>query len=415
MPTPITQCRICGNSQLEPILELGDQKLTGVFPETAHEKILGGPLDLVRCEPSDTGCGLLQLRHSYPLEAMYGDNYGYRSGLNSSMVRHLEKKSGALIQLSQAKPGDLVVDIGCNDGTLLKSYPAYLERIGIDPVAKKFLNFYPPEIRVLTEFFNAEIWSRHLAGRQAQIITSIAMFYDIERPMDFMQAIRDALAPEGIWHFEQSYMPLMLEHCAYDTICHEHIEYYALRQIQWMARRSGLKIIELKTSNTNGGSLAVTAARSDSSHREATADLARLTAAESAAGFDTMLPFQDFRDRVFRHRDALREEVAACLKAGKTVGGYGASTKGNVLLQFCSFTPSEIPFIAEVNPEKFGHFTPGTGIPIISEAEMKLRSPEILMVLPWHFRENIIERESAFLAHGGRLLFPLPQLEYHPR
>lgn len=415
MPTPITECRICGNSHLELILELGDQKLTGVFPATAHEEILGGPLDLVRCVPSDTACGLLQLRHSYPLDAMYGDNYGYRSGLNASMVRHLEQKSASLVQLSQAKPGDLVVDIGCNDGTLLKAYPASLERIGIDPVAKKFLDFYPPEIRVLTDFFKAELWSHHLAGRRAQIITSIAMFYDIERPMDFMEAIHDALAPEGIWHFEQSYMPLMLEHCAYDTICHEHIEYYALRQIQWMAQRCGLKIIGLETSDTNGGSLAVTAARSDSAHPEATADLARLTAAESAAGFETMRPFQAFRERVFRHRDALREEVASCLKAGKIVGGYGASTKGNVLLQFCGFTSKEIPFIAEVNPEKFGHFTPGTKIPIISEAEMKTHSPDFLMVLPWHFRENIIERESEFLAQGGQLLFPLPQLEYYPR
>jgi NDP-4-keto-2,6-dideoxyhexose 3-C-methyltransferase len=415
MPTPITQCRICGNTDLELILQLGDQKLTGVFPATADEEVLSGPLDLVRCVPSDTACGLLQLRHSYPLDAMYGDNYGYRSGLNRSMSRHLEEKSAGLVKLSGARAGDLVVDIGCNDGTLLKSHPAHFERIGIDPVAEKFIDFYPPEIQVIPEFFTPDLWRTRFEGRQARIITSIAMFYDIESPLEFMQTIHGALAPKGVWHFEQSYMPLMLEHCAYDTICHEHIEYYALRQIQWMAQRCGLKIIGLETSSINGGSLAVTAARADSPHPEATADLARLTAAETAAGFESMQPFYDFRKRVFQHRAALQKEIKSCLAGGKTLGGYGASTKGNVLLQFCGLTPREIPFIAEVNTEKFGHFTPGTGIPIISEEEMHARAPDVLLVLPWHFRENIIAREANFLARGGRLLFPLPHPEYHPQ
>ena len=415
MPSAITQCRICGNHQLETILQLGDQKLTGVFPANADAAIMGGPLDLVRCVPSEKDCGLLQLRHSYPLSEMYGSNYGYRSGLNRSMAQHLEKKTAWLAELSSAKAGDLVVDIGCNDGTLLKSYPVHFERAGIDPVAKKFLHYYPSNIRVITEFFSRELWQKELGDRKAKIITSIAMFYDIEQPMEFMRAIRENLAPDGIWHFEQSYMPLMLERCAFDTICHEHIEYYSLRQILWITERSGLKIINVATSDVNGGSIAVTVARTDSPSQEAGDDLQRLCEKEQQAGFEGMEPFHQFRKDVFAHRDRLLEEIKRIQSAGLSLMGYGASTKGNVLLQFCGLTPSEIPFIAEVNEEKFGCFTPGTNIPIISEDAMHAMKPDVLLVLPWHFRNNLIEREQNFIQNGGRLLFPLPEVEYYPQ
>jgi len=415
MTSSITQCRICGNRHLETILQLGVQKLTGVFPDRPNAPLIEGPLDLVRCVPSATDCGLLQLRHSYPSEAMYGDNYGYRSGLNKSMELHLARKAAFLHRFSEIENGELAVDIGSNDGTLLKSYPAEIERAGIDPVAKKFLHFYPPEIRVYTDFFSRELWQQVFGERQARIITSVAMFYDVEHPLEFMRAIRECLAPEGLWHFEQSYMPLMLEHCAYDTICHEHVEYYALRQIHWMAERSGLKIVDLQTSNINGGSLAVTAARKESRYAPAEKSLETLLEQEREAGFEGMEPFEKFRAAVFRHRTSLQEQIARLHQEEQKVLGYGASTKGNVLLQFCDFSVRDLPYIAEVNPEKYGRFTPGTDIPIISEAEMHLMRPDVLLVLPWHFRENLIAREATFLERGGRFLFPLPRVEYYER
>lgn len=414
MPYPIDSCRICQSPHLLPVLDLGEQKLTGVFPRTPEEPIMSGPLELVRCDIGEGGCGLLQLRHSYPLDAMYGDNYGYRSGLNQSMVRHLSETTKMLSSLAAPAPGDLIIDIGCNDGTLLKSYEAQVERIGIDPVAKKFLSFYPPEIRVFTEFFSGALWKKEISPRKAKIITSIAMFYDIEQPIEFVRSIAEALADDGIWHFEQSYMPLMLEHLAYDTICHEHIEYYALRQIRWMLDHCGLKIIRLQTSDVNGGSLAVTAAHRSSHYPEALSQIEALTNAESAAGFDGMEPFDRFKGQVLRHRDLLKEEVSRIRNHGLNLLGYGASTKGNVILQFCGFTTAEIPAIGEVNSEKYGRYTPGTNIPMISEDEMHARSPDVLLVLPWHFRRNLIEREQAFLSKGGRLFFPLPRIEYHP-
>ena len=415
MPEPITQCRICGNPNLELVLQLGEQKLTGVFPGKPDQDVLGGPLDLVRCLPSANTCGLLQLRHSYPLDEMYGLNYGYRSGLNGSMVRHLAQKAASLAALCKPSAGDLVVDIGSNDGTLLRSYESGCELVGIDPVARKFLDFYPPTIRVLPEFFSRELWHKELKGRSAKIITSIAMFYDVEQPLEFMKTIKDYLASDGVWHFEQSYMPLMLERCAYDTICHEHIEYYSLRQIRWMTDRSDLKIIGLQASEVNGGSLAVTVARADAPYREATTEIERMTQSEQRGGFEGVEPYQRFRDEVFAHRDELLEQIHLLRREGKKLAGYGASTKGNVLLQFCRLTRREIPVIAEVNSEKFGRFTPGTGIPIVSEPEMHALKPDVLLVLPWHFRENLIDREVDFLKRGGRLLFPLPKVEYFPR
>jgi hypothetical protein len=415
MPKPITQCRICGNPRLELVLQLGEQKLTGVFPEKPDQDILAGPLDLVRCLPSANTCGLLQLRHSYPLEEMYGKNYGYRSSLNRSMVRHLAQKAASLAALCKPSAGDLIVDIGSNDGTLLRSYEPGCELVGIDPVAQKFLDFYPPTIRVLPEFFSRKLWRAELKDRAAKIITSIAMFYDVERPLEFMRTVKDCLASDGVWHFEQSYMPLMLGRCAYDTICHEHIEYYSLRQIRWMTDRSDLKIIDLRASEVNGGSLAVTVARTESPYREAKTEIDRMTQAEQCDGFEGVEPFQRFRDEVFAHRDELLEQIRLLRRQGKKLAGYGASTKGNVLLQFCRLTRSEISVIAEVNPEKFGHFTPGTGIPIVSEPDMHATNPDVLLVLPWHFRENLIDRETDFLKRGGRLLFPLPKVEFFPR
>ena len=413
MPRPITRCRICGNPNLELVLQLGEQKLTGVFPSDPLTELVGGPLDLVRCVPSSDNCGLLQLRHSYPLEAMYGDNYGYRSGLNCSMTRHLAQKAASLVALCRPLPDDLIVDIGSNDGTLLRAFDTG-DLVGIDPVAGKFLHFYPSSIRVVPKFFSRRLWQWELQSRKAKIITSIAMFYDLEEPLEFASTIHDFLAPDGIWHFEQSYMPWMLKRCAYDTICHEHIEYYSLRQIRWIVDRSDLKIIGLQINDVNGGSLAVTVARTQAPYPEARSQIQQMVREEERQGLDGIEPFREFKKNVFAHRDSLLEQIREVRRNGKRLLGYGASTKGNVLLQFCRLTRNEIPFIAEVNPEKFGKFTPGTGIPIISEAEVHAMEPDVLLVLPWHFRENLIEREASFLQRGGRLLFPLPEVQFFP-
>jgi hypothetical protein len=404
----ISRCRVSGSENLVSVLSLGHQELTGVFPRAREEKITSGPLELVWCPDS----GLLQLRDSYEPTEMYGDNYGYRSGLNQSMVNHLTDKVRYLERLVPLKAGDVVIDIGSNDATTLKAYGTQdLRRIGIDPTGRKFAQFYPSEITLIPDFFSAAAL-RAVEPRPARIVTSIAMFYDLESPVEFARQIETVLAEDGIWHFEQSYMPSMLRLNAYDTICHEHLEYYSLGVVKAILDRAGLRLVDVVMNAINGGSFAVTAARaSNTTIRSNRAVIDWMLEQEDRMGLQTPRPYRDFEERVFRHRDDLKRLIGALNGDGKKILGYGASTKGNVLLQFCGLTQRDILAIAEVNQDKFGSFTPGSRIPIVSEAEARAMRPDYFLVLPWHFKEGILKREKEFLAAGGRMIFPFPEIE----
>ena len=403
----IERCRVGQGTHLVPVLDLGMQAMTGVFPRSPQEHVSEGPLELVWCPDS----GLLQLKHSFEPTEMYGDNYGYRSGLNQSMVDHLTHKVRQLQRSCNLAAGDTVLDIGSNDGTLLGVYGAGYERVGIDPTGAKFAAFYPPGVKLVPEFFSARAY--HAAGgRPAKIVTSIAMFYDLENPIQFATEVASILRPDGIWHFEQSYMPSMLRMNSYDTICHEHLEYYSLAVVQWILDAAGLKAIDVAMNNVNGGSFAVTAARKDNkSIVENRAVIDWMLEQEERMGLGTPRPFRDFEERVFRHRDDLSRLIASLNADGKKILGYGASTKGNVVLQFCGLKPADIPAIAEVNVEKFGRVTPGTHIPIVSEAQAKAMAPDYFLVFPWHFKDSILRREREFLASGGKFIFPFPEIE----
>jgi C-methyltransferase C-terminal domain/Putative zinc binding domain/Methyltransferase domain len=404
----INNCRIGDSKNLLSILNLGNQVLTGVFPKNSTDKISSGPLDLVWCP--DTG--LLQLRHSFSSEEMYGDNYGYRSGLNQSMVDHLTEKIKSIERLGLLKHGDTVVDIGSNDATTLKAYSIVgLKKIGIDPTGKKFSEFYPQDIQLVPEFFSAQSYLR-VTKSLAKVITSIAMFYDLESPVDFAKEIESILSDDGIWHFEQSYMPSMLRATSYDTICHEHLEYYSLRSVINILDRANLKVVDVIMNGINGGSFAVTATKKSNFNITVNKPIIDwLLGQEDRMGLNTPKPYRDFEERVFRHRDDLIRLLKALNADGKKVLGYGASTKGNVVLQFCGLGPGDIPAIADVNPDKAGRVTPGSCIPIISEAEAKKINPDYFLVLPWHFKESILRREKDFIRNGGKFIFPFPQIE----
>ncbi|HEY3323057.1 MAG TPA: class I SAM-dependent methyltransferase [Planctomycetota bacterium] len=417
MHRAIERCRICGNSELASILNLGDQVLTGTFPRSASQKLTAGPLELVKCneQGNPDACGLVQLRHSYDLSELYGEHYGYRSALNRSMVDHLSsivKRIESLVSLSN---GDLVVDIGSNDGTLLKAYATPgLNRVGVDPAGHKFHKYYPQDIQLISDFFNAQTLQRETGKRKARVITSIAMFYDLDAPMAFMQQIHDVLADDGIWVFEQSYLPAMIAANAYDSICHEHLEFYSLRQIAWMARRVGFDILDVEVNSVNGGSIRVAAAKKGSPYRVDSAGVAKMLKDEVDKGFHTLSPELAFKERVWKQREALQDFVRRTQREGRRLLGYGASTKGNVVLQFCGFTPKDIACIADVNEEKHGCVTPGTHIPIVSEEVARSQKPDYFLVFPWHFRDFIVQREQQFIASGGRLVMPLPQIELIP-
>jgi C-methyltransferase C-terminal domain/Putative zinc binding domain/Methyltransferase domain len=402
----LEQCRVSGSRHLIPVLHLGEQELTGVFPHPG-ESVTRGPLDLVWCPDS----GLLQLGHSFDPAEMYGENYGYRSGLNASMVRHLTHKIRFLEQLVGPSPGDVILDIGSNDCTSLKAYETSgLKRIGIDPTGLKFKQYYPDDVALVPAFFSASAF-RRLSDKPAKIITSIAMFYDLDDPIAFARDIASVLASDGVWHFEQSYMPAMLRTTSYDTICHEHLEYYSLEVVKRILDAADLKLIDVQMNGINGGSFAVTAAHKSSSRGANDAVIDWLLGQEDRMGLGTVRPFREFEDRVFRHRADLVRLLKALAADGKKVLGYGASTKGNVTLQFCGITAAELPAIADVNPDKYGRVTPGTRIPIVSEAEAKAMSPDYFLVLPWHFKEGILQREQEYIAKGGKFIFPFPEIE----
>jgi C-methyltransferase C-terminal domain/Putative zinc binding domain/Methyltransferase domain len=405
--TAIERCRVSGSKTLIPILDLGEQALTGVFPRSVTEPVTVGPLRLLWCPDS----GLLQLGHSYDLSELYGNNYGYRSGLNQSMVRHLAAKVLELQRAADIHPGDTVLDIGSNDATLLKAYGIRdLHRIGIDPTGTKFRQYYPDDITLVTDFFSAAAYRRANA-RPAQIVTSIAMFYDLEDPVAFAREIEQILAPNGIWHFEQSYMPSMLRMTSYDTVCHEHLEYYSLTVVTRILAAAGMRALDIKMNAVNGGSFAVTAVRANDPRRASEPVIEWLLEQEERMGLDTPRPYRDFEERIYRHRTDLVRLLKTLAANGKTVVGYGASTKGNVVLQFCGITQREVVAIAEVNEDKFGTYTPGTHIPIIPEAEARAMRPDYFLVLPWHFKEGILHREAEFLSSGGRMIFPFPEIE----
>ena len=404
----VETCRICGNKHLERVLDLGEQMLTGVFPREQGADVTVGPLNLVKCLGGDEVCGLLQMEHSYDLGEMYGENYGYRSGLNASMVAHLNSKVARILGLVQLHKGDLVVDIGSNDSTTLQAYPADGPvLVGVDPTGIKFHSYYPAHIQLIPDFFSAALLQERFPGQKAKVVTSFSMFYDLEDPMGFMRQVYDVLADDGVWVFEQSYMPTMLDTNSYDTVCHEHLEFYALRQIKWMADRVGFRIVDVEFNDVNGGSFSITVKKANGDD-SVLPDVQRILEHERALGLDTLTPFQAFAERVVRTKQDLLKFVADAQAEGKTVAVLGASTKGNVLLQYCGLTTQQVECVGEVNSEKFGCYTPGTWLPIVPEHELLGKKPDYMIVLPWHFRNFFISNKK--LA-GFNLVFPLPQVE----
>jgi len=409
MVSKTEKCRICGNPHLASVLDLGVQALTGTFPRTRDASLTRGPLRLVKCTGGGETCGLLQLEHSYDLREMYGENYGYRSALNVSMVTHLHGKVRRILDGVALKDGDLIVDIGSNDSTTLQAYPAQGPvLVGIDPTGSKFAKHYPPHIRLIPDFFSSRALVEHFPGKKAKVVTSFSMFYDLEDPTAFMREVHEVLADDGVWVFEQSYMPTMLDTSSYDTVCHEHLEYYGLKQIKWMADRVGFTIVDVELNDINGGSFSVVV-RKSATGRTPGAVVQRMLDEEERKGLDTLAPYEAFAKRAAASRAELLGFLREARAHGKSVAGLGASTKGNVILQYCGLTEKDLAAIGEVNSDKFGCYTPGSGIPIIPEDELLQRRLDYLLVLPWHFR-RFFEGSTKF--SDVKLFVPLPKLEF---
>jgi SAM-dependent methyltransferase len=350
------------------------------------------------------------MEQTLPPEILYSV-YWYRSGTNQTMRSHLRgiaEEAAALVKKGHAR----VLDIGCNDGTLLSYYPTDFVKFGVDPsdVAQEIRG----DVTVVRDLFPSGELANAIAGHPFDVITSIAMFYDLEDPVEFVEQIRTHLAPEGVWIFEMSHMPTMLKMCAYDTICHEHIEYYSVGVIEFILKKAGMKLVRSTLNGINGGSIRCYATHGGYfglKSVEFERGLAELRKAEFDMALDTDSPYTDFQNRVNIHRHELTTLVRRLKGDGKTIHVYGASTKGNTMLQFCGLDGSVIDCAAERNPDKFGARTLGTNIPIVSEAESRANRPDYYLVLPWHFREEFLEREKELLNQHVGMIFPLPTVE----
>jgi NDP-4-keto-2,6-dideoxyhexose 3-C-methyltransferase len=403
----IFRCRLCRSSHLSMVMEIGLQALTGCFPAAHEADPPNAPLELIRCRD----CGLVQLKHSVQVSAMFGDSYGYRSGINETMRRHLTGIAEELSGIASLKSGDAVFDIGCNDATLLKAYTiAGLTKLGMDPIARMFQVDYPPDVRVLADFFEADRFRVFSGNVKPRAITSISMFYDLEDPSAFVSDIASTLASDGVWVLEQSYLPSMLERNAFDTICHEHLEYYAYSQIDRLVRTHGMRIFRVKFNDINGGSFQLWVCHDEASYPADTVNLSAVIEQEEALNLNSDAPYDEFRARVSAIGSALRQFLMQETQDGKQVYAYGASTKGNVLLQYLELDSALIRGCADKNPVKWGKRTPGSNIPIVSEDEARSRA-DYFLVLPWHFRDEFLARESDFRSRGGKFIFPLPALD----
>ncbi len=413
-------CRLCGSRSLTPIVDLGEQMLASAFVSDANSDRVPTrkvPLELVRCNPEldERACGLVQLRHSFPPDLMYAD-YWYMSGVNQTMRDALAQISARATELAELKAGDVVVDIGCNDGTLLHSYPVQgLDKIGFDP-AQNFLEGMKDEFLRVPTYFNAASYRQVRATKKAKVVTSIAMFYDLEDPNQFTAEVADILDDKGVWILQMADLPNMLRFNMFDNICHEHLCYYHLAPLENLFKRHGLQLADVEMNFVNGSSyrLYIRKAQGPAPTKAARDRIAKLRFDEFNLAMDTDAPFNAFKKNIERNKHDLLFFLNQAKQQGKKVFAYGASTKGNVLLQYCGIDPSLVPFAADRNPKKWGAKTLGTNIPIISEEEARAKQPDYFLVLPYHFIDEMLVRERAFTDRGGKFIVPVPSVKLVP-
>ncbi len=411
----ILKCRSCDSTNIEDILSLGEHKVVD-FSE-GDNKTPEVPLTLTLCN----NCNLLQLRHTTRSDLLWGDDYGYQSGINETMRNELASitnKAEALVGLTNK---DIVIDIGCNDGTLLKSYTKNPIRVGFDPsknVVKYTLDYFQemPVNRwsLFVDYFKKEPFLRHFENKKAKVITAIAMFYDLDKPNKFLQDIKACLHPEGVFVIQQNYLKGMLDQLAFDNICHEHLEYYSLISLEPLLEKNGLEVFDVSQNNINGGSFR-TYIRHQGSRIGGKGEswaVSQMRKDEKATGLDKKETYQLFAEKINDNSQRLKEFIDLENKKGKKIYVYGASTRGGTLLQACGIDNTQIIGAAERNPDKWGKIMKTTGIPIVSEKEARNKA-DIFLVLPWFFKKEFIEREKEFINKGGVLVFPLPKFEIY--
>lgn len=410
-PIAITKCRVCNSEKLIPILSLGSQYLTN-FVDSQKEKWPKVPLNLVLCDLNSGGCGLLQLKHTTPLELLY-KKYWYVSGINQTMrdaLADITNKAEKLIKLSS---GDLVLDIGSNDSTLLRAYKTQrLLLVGFEPASNLMDKAKPGVTKIFNDFFNYKDFEESFGKKKAKIITAIAMFYDLDEPNTFVADIVKCLDKDGLFIIQMNYLPLMLKQNAFDNISHEHLEYYSLMSLENLLKRYNLEIFDVELNNVNGGSFRTYIKRKRCKSiiplEGAEKRMKDLRIEERKLGLDNKKVYEDFAVRVNEIKIKICNFIQEERKKGKTIYVYGASTRGNTLLQTFNLNHTQIKAAADRNPMKWGKKMIGSWIPIISEEQARDERPDYFLILPWQFLKEFIKREENFLKSGGKFIVPLP-------
>lgn len=403
-------CRVCGNEYFADVIDLGEQYLQGAFVKEgvtrpSFRKI---PNKIVRCDTSknENACGLVQTKHTVPPEIMYA-NYWYQSGVSLTMKNHL---AGIVKKALEYKASpEYVLDIACNDGTLLKNYPDSTKRFGVDPsnITGRLVN---SDVTIINELFPSE--KLKSLDKKFDIITSIAMFYDLDDPALFVENIAQNLHSKGIWCFEMAYLPFILDNLCYDTIVSEHLEHYHLAPIEYLLNKCNLKLVDAFVNDVNGGSIQCWAAHKDCfdfDNEQSKLRIASIRAKEFDLALDDDKPYEIFRNKVCIQKYELLKLLDTIKGEGKRIHLYGASTKANTLLGYCGIDTNYIECAAERSPDKWGARTI-SGIKIVSEDESKKLKPDYYLVGPWHFKKEILEREKETINSGVKFIFPLPSV-----
>ena len=393
------KCKNCKQSSLKKIIEIGKQPLSGFFYSTKKNNLEKYSLDLYKC----SNCKLVQLNNPANTKKMYGAHYGYKTSVSKMMISHLREKVNRLKKHKLIKVGNNILDIGSNDASFLKLFNKNYNLYGIDPSAEKFKKEYKG-IKLITDFFSKKNVLKHVKSKNIKfdLISSFAMFYDVEDPNSFCQDIESLLNDDGIWVCEFSYLPLMLKNLTFDQICHEHIMYYTFTVFERILLNNNLKVLNIKFNEINGGSIEVIVAKSKSKIKSNINLINKIKKDEKKI---TIRAFNNFSERIKK----VRNDLVNFLSKNNPIAGYGASTKGNIVLNYCNIDSSQMSFICDANKQKDGKYTPGTNIKIISKEKMRVLEPKYLLVLIWSFRSEIIKQELNYIKNGGNLIFHLPK------
>jgi NDP-4-keto-2,6-dideoxyhexose 3-C-methyltransferase len=396
------QCRLCASRKLTQVLSLGKQYVSDfITSKGEHPK---APLELIRC----ADCGLIQLKHTFPRTDLYR-HYWYRSGISKTMRLALADVAVKAYQVATPNSGDIVLDIGANDGTLLRSYPnSRLRLVGFEPAQNLVEDARKETDWVFNDFFGSRPFHEKFGNERAKIVTSVAMFYDLADPNGFVSDVVECLAPDGVWVVQQNYLASMLEKNGFDNIGHEHLEYYSLATMEKLLRRHGLEIFDVEVNDVNGGSFRTYACKKGAFDIRKSVGLLREK--EDHLQLDRAGVYRTFASHIRKVKAELNKLVRNEVKIGKTVYVYGASNRGNTILQYCGLDHRVIKKATDANPEKWGRKTVGTKIPIISKEEARKDNPDYFLILPHHFLEEIRREEQDYLAHGGKLIVPLPSV-----